>query len=37
MRTTLSVPMVPSDHPWDPVFEIPHCADSGATTPATLA
>ena len=37
MRTTLSVPVVPSDHAWDPVFEIRHCADCGATTPAHLA
>jgi len=37
MRTTLSVPMVPSDHAWDPVFELRHCADCGATTPAHLA
>ena len=37
MRTTLSVPVVPSDHAWDPVFELRHCADCGATTPAHLA
>ena len=37
MRTTLSVPVVTSDHPWDPVFELRHCAACGATTPAHLA
>lgn len=37
MRTTLSIPVVPSDHAWDPVFELRHCADCGATTPAHLA
>ena len=37
MRTTLSVPVVASDHAWDPVFELRHCADCGATTPAHLA
>jgi len=37
MRTTLSVPVVPPDHAWDPVFELRHCADCGATTPAHLA
>jgi hypothetical protein len=37
IRTTLSVPMVESKHPWDPVFELRHCASCGATTPAQLA
>jgi hypothetical protein len=37
IRTTLSVPMVESTHPWDPVFEMRHCDSCGATTPAQLA
>jgi len=37
MRTTLSVPMVDKDHPWDPVFEMRHCDNCGATSPAQLA
>jgi NMD protein affecting ribosome stability and mRNA decay len=37
IRTTLSVPMVESTHPWDPVFEMRHCNSCGATTPAQLA
>ena len=37
IRTTLSVPMVESNHPWDPVFEMRHCESCGATTPAQLA
>ncbi len=37
IRTTLSVPMVESSHPWDPVFEMRHCHNCGATTPAQLA
>ncbi len=37
IRTTLSVPVVPSNHAWDPVFELRHCASCGVTTPAQLA
>ncbi len=36
-RTTLSVAIVPPDHPWDPVFELRHCDSCGATAPAHLA
>jgi hypothetical protein len=37
IRTTLSVPMVDKEHPWDPVFEMRHCDACGATSPAQLA
>ncbi|MEA2781888.1 MAG: hypothetical protein QOK29_3432 [Rhodospirillaceae bacterium] len=37
VRTTLSVPIVPADHPWDPVFELRHCDSCGASLPAHLA
>jgi hypothetical protein len=37
VRTTLSVPLVPPDHAWDPVFELRHCDSCGTTLPVHLA